>query len=59
MVGARRFKLLTLCAQGRCATRLRYAPTESRQKRRSATAIMKEYMERAAVSASGVALCEQ
>ena len=27
MVGARRFELLTPCAQGRCATRLRYAPT--------------------------------
>src|SRR6266852_5205588 len=27
LVGARRFELLTPCAQGRCATRLRYAPT--------------------------------
>src|SRR5215510_15352478 len=26
MVGARRFELPTPCAQGRCATRLRYAP---------------------------------
>jgi hypothetical protein len=28
LVGARRFELLTPCAQGRCATRLRYAPTK-------------------------------
>ena len=27
MVGAARFELTTPCAQGRCATRLRYAPT--------------------------------
>ena len=27
MVGARRFELPTPCAQGRCATRLRYAPS--------------------------------
>jgi hypothetical protein len=27
LVGARRFELLTPCAQGRCATRLRHAPT--------------------------------
>ena len=27
MVGAARFELATPCAQGRCATRLRYAPT--------------------------------
>src|SRR5215470_7544533 len=27
MVGAVRFELTTPCAQGRCATRLRYAPT--------------------------------
>ena len=27
LVGARRFELRTPCAQGRCATRLRYAPT--------------------------------
>src|SRR5258706_4111464 len=29
MVGAARFELATPCAQGRCATRLRYAPTGS------------------------------
>ena len=29
LVGARRFELLTPCAQGRCATRLRYAPTRT------------------------------
>ena len=28
MVGARGFEPPTPCAQGRCATRLRYAPTE-------------------------------
>ena len=28
MVGARRFELPTPCAQGRCATRLRYAPSK-------------------------------
>ena len=27
LVGAARFELTTPCAQGRCATRLRYAPT--------------------------------
>ena len=27
MVGAVRFELTTLCSQSRCATRLRYAPT--------------------------------
>src|ERR1017187_5508192 len=27
LVGAARFELATPCAQGRCATRLRYAPT--------------------------------
>src|SRR5207244_9752643 len=27
LVGARRFELPTPCAQGRCATRLRYAPS--------------------------------
>jgi hypothetical protein len=27
MVGAAGFELATPCAQGRCATRLRYAPT--------------------------------
>jgi hypothetical protein len=27
LVGAERFELTTPCAQGRCATRLRYAPT--------------------------------
>jgi hypothetical protein len=27
LVGAGRFELPTPCAQGRCATRLRYAPT--------------------------------
>jgi hypothetical protein len=27
LVGAVRFELTTPCAQGRCATRLRYAPT--------------------------------
>ena len=30
MVGAARFELTTPCAQGRCATRLRYAPTKGR-----------------------------
>ena len=30
MVGARRFELPTPCAQGRCATRLRYAPSKTR-----------------------------
>ena len=30
MVGARRFELPTPCAQGRCATRLRYAPSSDR-----------------------------
>jgi hypothetical protein len=29
MVGAARFELTTPCAQGRCATRLRYAPTSA------------------------------
>ena len=29
LVGARGFEPPTPCAQGRCATRLRYAPTES------------------------------
>src|ERR1017187_2344368 len=29
LVGAARFELATPCAQGRCATRLRYAPTFS------------------------------
>ena len=29
LVGAARFELTTPCAQGRCATRLRYAPTFS------------------------------
>ncbi len=29
LVGAVRFELTTPCAQGRCATRLRYAPTLS------------------------------
>jgi hypothetical protein len=29
-IGAPRFELGTPCAQGRCATRLRYAPTETR-----------------------------
>jgi hypothetical protein len=29
LVGAARFELATPCAQGRCATRLRYAPTTS------------------------------
>jgi hypothetical protein len=29
LVGAARFELATPCAQGRCATRLRYAPTLS------------------------------
>jgi hypothetical protein len=29
LVGAARFELATPCAQGRCATRLRYAPTPS------------------------------
>ena len=29
LVGAARFELTTPCAQGRCATRLRYAPTHS------------------------------
>jgi hypothetical protein len=28
LVGAERFELTTLCSQSRCATRLRYAPTE-------------------------------
>ena len=31
MVGAVRFELTTPCAQGRCATRLRYAPTGKAQ----------------------------
>src|SRR5688500_18808574 len=30
-IGAPRFELGTPCAQGRCATRLRYAPTENAQ----------------------------
>jgi hypothetical protein len=30
-IGAPRFELGTPCAQGRCATRLRYAPTETRR----------------------------
>jgi hypothetical protein len=30
LVGARRFELPTPCAQGRCATRLRYAPSSTR-----------------------------
>ena len=30
MVGAARFELATLCSQSRCATRLRYAPTFSK-----------------------------
>src|ERR1700680_3098345 len=30
VIGAPRFELGTPCAQGRCATRLRYAPTETR-----------------------------
>src|SRR6185295_16899575 len=30
-IGAPRFELRTPCAQGRCATRLRYAPTETRR----------------------------
>src|SRR5579862_1705561 len=29
LVGAWRFELQTSCAQGRCATRLRYAPTRT------------------------------
>jgi hypothetical protein len=29
LVGARGFEPPTPCAQGRCATRLRYAPTET------------------------------
>ncbi len=29
LVGAARFELTTPCAQGRCATRLRYAPTSA------------------------------
>ena len=29
MVGAAGFELATLCSQSRCATRLRYAPTNS------------------------------
>jgi hypothetical protein len=29
LVGARGFEPRTPCAQGRCATRLRYAPTDS------------------------------
>ena len=29
LVGAGRFELPTTCAQGRCATRLRYAPADS------------------------------
>ena len=29
LVGAARFELTTPCAQGRCATRLRYAPTST------------------------------
>ena len=28
MVGAAGFELATLCSQSRCATRLRYAPTD-------------------------------
>src|SRR5215203_3253561 len=31
-IGAPRFELGTPCAQGRCATRLRYAPTETRRR---------------------------
>ena len=30
MVGAAGFELATLCSQSRCATRLRYAPTENK-----------------------------
>src|SRR5262249_13169062 len=36
LVGAPRFELGTPCAQGRCATRLRYAPTCTRSYQTSA-----------------------
>ena len=34
-VGAPRFELRTPCAQGRCATRLRYAPSEAPKRQQS------------------------
>ena len=34
VVGAARFELTTPCAQGRCATRLRYAPISTRKVKR-------------------------
>ncbi len=37
VVGAAGFELATLCSQSRCATRLRYAPTEAADCTRAGT----------------------
>src|SRR5579871_6032046 len=47
LVGARGFEPPTPCAQGRCATRLRYAPTVWREPLRGVTKILTQRSEAA------------